>query len=59
MKTMGFPDRSGALSPAVKQSEREACHPPPSIAEVKNAWSYSFTPPIRFHVVVHNEEELV
>jgi hypothetical protein len=27
-------------------------HPPPSSAEVKNAWSYSSTPPIRLHGVV-------
>jgi hypothetical protein len=30
----------------------EADHSPPSSAEVKNAWSYSSTPPIRLHGVV-------
>jgi hypothetical protein len=32
----------------------EADHSPPSSAEVKNAWSYSSTPPIHLHVVVLN-----
>jgi len=27
-------------------------HSPPSSAEVKNAWSYTFTPPVRLHGVV-------
>jgi hypothetical protein len=34
----------GALSLAVKRPGREAEHPPLSSAEVKNAWSYTFTP---------------
>jgi hypothetical protein len=42
----------GALSLAVKQPEREADHLSPSSAEVKNAWSYTSTPPIRLHGVV-------
>jgi hypothetical protein len=29
----------------------EADHSPPSRAEVKNAWSYTSTPPIRLHGV--------
>jgi hypothetical protein len=33
----------GALSLGIKRPEREADHSPPSIAEVKNAWSYSST----------------
>jgi hypothetical protein len=40
--------------------ERPACeadHPPPSIGEVKNAWSYISTPPMRLHVVVPNVEK--
>jgi hypothetical protein len=41
----------GALSLDIKQPGREADHSPPSIAEVKDAWSYTFTPPIRLHVV--------
>jgi hypothetical protein len=31
---------------------READHSPPSSAEVKNAWSYTSTPPIFLHGVV-------
>jgi hypothetical protein len=41
-----------ALSPGVKRPWREADHSPPSSAEVKNAWSYTSTPPIRLHGVV-------
>jgi hypothetical protein len=37
----------GALSLGVKRSGREADHSPPSSTEVKNAWSYTSTPPIR------------
>jgi hypothetical protein len=42
----------GALSLGVNRSGREADHSPPSSAEVKNAWSYTSTPPIRLHGVV-------
>jgi len=42
----------GALSLGVKRPDREADHASPSSAEVKNAWSYISTPPIRFHGVV-------
>jgi hypothetical protein len=42
----------GGLSLGVKRPGREADHSPPSSAEVKNAWSYTFTPPIRLHGVV-------
>jgi hypothetical protein len=42
----------GALCLQVKRPGREADHSPPSSAEVKNAWSYSSTPPIRLHGVV-------
>jgi hypothetical protein len=31
---------------------READHSPQSSAEVKNAWSYTSTPPIRLHGVM-------
>jgi hypothetical protein len=41
-----------ALSLGVKRPGREADHLPPSSVEVKNAWRYSSTPPIRFHGVV-------
>jgi len=30
----------------------EADHLPPSSAEVKNAWNYTSTPPIRLHTMV-------
>jgi hypothetical protein len=35
-----------------KRPGREADHSPPSSAEVKNAWSYTSTPPIRLNGVV-------
>jgi hypothetical protein len=37
----------GALSRRVKRPGCEADHSPPSSAEVKNAWNYTSTPPIR------------
>jgi hypothetical protein len=42
---------SGVPSLGVKRPGREADHSPPSSAEVKNAWSYTSTPPIRLHGV--------
>jgi hypothetical protein len=42
----------GVLSLRVKRPGREAYHSPPSSGEVKNAWSYTSTPPIRLHSVV-------
>jgi hypothetical protein len=41
-----------ALFLGVKRPEREADHSPPSSAEVKDAWSYTTTPPICLHGVV-------
>jgi hypothetical protein len=38
--------------PGIKRQGRVADHSPPSSAEVKNAWSYTFTPPIRLHGMV-------
>jgi hypothetical protein len=38
----------GAISPGVKQSEREADHSPPAGAEVKKMWLYTFTLPYAF-----------
>jgi hypothetical protein len=38
--------------PGVKRQGREADHSPPSSADIKNAWSYTSTPPIRLHDVV-------
>jgi hypothetical protein len=45
----------GTLSLGVKWPGREADHSPPSSCEVKNEWSYTFTPPIRLHGVVHRD----
>jgi hypothetical protein len=42
----------GALYLGVKLPGREADHSPPSSAEVKNAWSYTSTPPVCLHGVV-------
>jgi hypothetical protein len=44
----------GVLSLGVKRSGHEADHSPPSNAEVKNAWSYTSTPPIRLNGVVRS-----
>jgi len=43
-----------AITPKVKGPDREVDHSPPSSSEVKNAWSYTSTPPIRLHGVVLN-----
>jgi hypothetical protein len=43
---------SGVLSLGVNRPEREVDHSPPSSADVKNAWSYTSTLPIRLHGVV-------
>jgi hypothetical protein len=42
----------GILSLGVKRPGSEANHSPPSSAEIKNAWSYTSTPPIGLHGVV-------
>jgi len=42
----------GALSLGVKQLGHDADHSPPSSTEVKNAWCYTSTPPIRLPGVV-------
>jgi hypothetical protein len=49
-----FPIQSvpGALSLGVKRPGCEADHSPAPSAEVKNAWIYTSTPPIRLHGVV-------
>jgi len=39
---------TGALSLGVKRQGREAYHSPPSATEVKQVWSYTFTPPYVF-----------
>jgi len=42
----------GAFSMGAKRPGRETDHSPTSVAEIKNAWSYTSTPPMRLHVVV-------
>jgi len=42
----------GALFLEVKRPRLEADHSPPSSAEVKNAWSYTSTPPILHGMVL-------
>jgi hypothetical protein len=42
----------GAVSLGIKRPGCEADHTPPSSAEVKNAWSYTSTLPVRLHGVV-------
>jgi len=42
----------GSISPGVKRLGSESDHSLSSSAEVKNAWSYTSTPPIRVHGVV-------
>jgi hypothetical protein len=37
------------LSLGIKWPGCEADHSPPSSAEVKNAWSYTSTPPVHLH----------
>jgi hypothetical protein len=41
----------------VKRPGRENDHSPPSSAEVKNAWNYTSTPPVRLHGVVLSYEK--
>jgi hypothetical protein len=45
---------TGVLSLGIKRPGREADHSSLSSAKVKNAWSYTSTPPMRFHGVVFN-----
>jgi hypothetical protein len=47
-----YPMGTGGSFPGVKRPGRRADHSPPSSAEVKNAWSYTSTHPIRLHGVV-------
>jgi len=39
----------GALTLEIKRSGRESDHSPPFSAEVKNAWCYTSSLPIRLH----------
>jgi hypothetical protein len=47
-----YPMNTRDSFPGVKRPVNEADHSPPSSAEVKNAWNYTSTPPIRLHGVV-------
>jgi hypothetical protein len=40
-----YPISTWALSPGVKKPGRETDHLPPSAAEFKNVWNYTYTPP--------------
>jgi hypothetical protein len=42
----------GALTPVLKRPGREADRTPLPNTEVKNAWNYTSTPPVRLHDVV-------
>jgi len=44
-----YPMGAGGYFSGVKWTRREAEQSSPSSAEVKNAWSYTSTPPIRHH----------
>jgi len=43
-----------AITPGIKRPGRQPDHLPQSSPEVKNAWSYTSTQPIRLRGVVHN-----
>jgi hypothetical protein len=47
----------GALSLGVKRPGREADYSPPSIVKIKDAWSYTSTPPILLHGMVFSYVE--
>jgi hypothetical protein len=47
-----YPVGTGGSFLGGKAAGREADHSLPSSSEVKNAWSYTSTPPIRLHGVV-------
>jgi len=50
---------TGGSSPGVKRPKREADHSPSSSAEVRTAWSYTFTPSYVFTawcLIKHREE---
>jgi hypothetical protein len=44
----------GAVTPGIRQPEREADHSSPSNAEVKNAWSYTSILPVHFNGAMLN-----
>jgi len=54
-----YPMVTGALSLAIKRPWREAYRSPASSADVKNAWSYTSTPPLRLHLVLRVKVKVV
>jgi hypothetical protein len=51
---------TGGSYPWLKQPGREADYSPPSNnTDVKNAWSYASTPPLRLHGVVLRNKVLI
>jgi hypothetical protein len=49
---VSYPVGTRGSFPEDKAARRKADHPPPSSAEVQNAWSYTSIPPIHLHSVV-------
>jgi hypothetical protein len=47
-----YPVGPGAFPSTVKRPGREADYSSPFSAEVKNAWGFTSTPPVRLHIVV-------
>jgi hypothetical protein len=54
-----YPMGTGVSSPEVKRSGREADHSPLSSSVVRNAWSYTATPPTCRHGVVYSQAQLL
>jgi len=50
--TASYPVGTGGILPGGKRQGRETDQSPQYTAEVKNAWSYTSTPPTSLHVVV-------
>jgi hypothetical protein len=51
-----YPIGTKGSSLGVKRPGREANHPHPSSTEVKNAWSYTSSPPVRLHSMVLSQK---
>jgi hypothetical protein len=47
-----YPMGTAGSFPKNKQRGNGSDHPPPSSAEVKNVWRYTYTPPICLHDVL-------
>jgi hypothetical protein len=54
-----YPMGTKGSFPGVKLPGREADHSTPSSTEVKSAWNYASTPPIRFHMVFDYRKQSV